>query len=157
MCPVETTPGVDRNRIRVRKESAERVRKRESQEARESEARESGHPFSSLPRQEMKGDEMNVSIYRAGVSIRRAQFQSTIAKTESTTIAMEACSSANYWGRTFEAMGHAVLLVPARYVIPFLRGGKSDARDALENGSNELFPVARYSLADQHGCLVDTR
>ena len=63
--------------------------------------------------------------------IRRAQFQSTIAKLEPTTIAVEACSSAHYWGRTFEAMGHEVLLVPAQHVTPFVRGGKSDARDAL--------------------------
>jgi len=47
------------------------------------------------------------------------------------TIAMEACSSAHYWGRAFEAMGHKVLLVPAQHVTPFVRGGKSDARDAL--------------------------
>jgi len=47
------------------------------------------------------------------------------------SIAMEACSSAHYWGRTFETMGHKVLLVPAQHVTPFVRGGKSDARDAL--------------------------
>jgi transposase len=64
-------------------------------------------------------------------SVRRAQLSSTIARLEPTTIAMEACSSAHYWGRAFEVMGHEVLLVPAQHVTPFVRGGKSDARDAL--------------------------
>jgi transposase len=161
-------------------------------------------------------------------TVRRAQLRSTIVKLEPTTIAMEACSSAHYWGRAFEAMGHQVLLVPAQHVTPFVRGGKSDARDALaiceaaerpglhpvpiksveqqdiqllhrlrqrqvqhstalanqirslgreygvifpagikslikrlpealEDGSNELSPVARYALADQHRCLIEVR
>lgn len=63
--------------------------------------------------------------------LRRAGFRTAIARLQHTTIAMEACSSAHYWGRTFEAMGHRVLLVPAQHVTPFVRGGKSDARDAL--------------------------
>jgi transposase len=161
-------------------------------------------------------------------TVRRARLHSTVARLEPTTIAMEACSSAHYWGRTFEVMGHQVRLVPAQHVTPFVRGGKSDARDALaiceaaqrpglhpvpiknieqqdiqllhrlrqrqvqhstalanqirslgreygvifpagiqslikrlpealEDGSNELSPVARYALADQHQCLIDVR
>ena len=64
-------------------------------------------------------------------SVRRARLHPTLANLESTSIAMEACSSAHYWGRTFAAMGHRVVLVPAQHVTPFVRGGKSDARDAL--------------------------
>jgi len=161
-------------------------------------------------------------------SIRRAHLRSSIARLEPTTIAMEACSSAHYWGRAFEGMGHQVVLLPAHHVTPFVRGGKNDARDALaiceaaqrpglhpvpiksieqqdiqllhrlrqrqvqhstalanqmrslgreygvifpagihsliarlpevlEDGSNELSPVARYALADQHRCLLDVR
>lgn len=161
-------------------------------------------------------------------SVRRAQLHSTVAKLEPTTIAMEACSSAHYWGRTFVDMGHQVMLIPAQHVTPFVRGGKSDARDALaiceaaqrpklhpvpiksieqqdiqllhrlrqrqvqhstalanqirslgreygvlfpagikslmarvpevlEDGGNELSPVARYALADQYRCLLDVR
>jgi len=86
-------------------------------------------------------------------SIRRARFRSTIAKLELTTIAMEACSSAHYWGRVFEAMGHQVLLVPAQHVTPFVRGGKSDARDALaicEAAQRpELHPVPIKSIEQQ--------
>ena len=65
-------------------------------------------------------------------SVRRAQLSlQPIARLEPTTIAMEACSSAHYWARAFEALGHQVVLVPAQHVKPFVRGGKSDARDAL--------------------------
>ena len=41
-------------------------------------------------------------------TVRRAQLRSTIARLEPTTIAMEACSSAHYWGRAFETVGHKV-------------------------------------------------
>lgn len=64
-------------------------------------------------------------------TVRRAQFRRTIARLQPTSIAMESCASAHYWGRAFEGMDHRVLLVPAQHVTPFVRGGKSDSRDAL--------------------------
>ena len=73
-------------------------------------------------------------------TVRRAQFRSTIARLQPTTLAMESCSSAHYWGRTFEAMGHHVLLVPAQHVTPFVRGGKSDSHDALAIAEAALRP-----------------
>lgn len=45
-------------------------------------------------------------------------------------VIMEACYSAHYWGRTLEAMGHSVQLLPPQHVKPFLRVNKSDACDA---------------------------
>ena len=48
-----------------------------------------------------------------------------------TLIAMEACASAHYWGRTFMAMGFQVKLIPAQDVKPFVRCQKNDAHDAL--------------------------
>lgn len=46
-------------------------------------------------------------------------------------IVMEACGSAHFWGRTLQALGHDVRLVPPQLVKPFVRSNKSDARDAL--------------------------
>jgi transposase len=63
--------------------------------------------------------------------VRRHRLAATIAQFPSTLIAMESCSSSHYWARTFQAMGHQVVLVPAQHVRPFVRVGKSDARDAL--------------------------
>lgn len=173
------------------------------------------------------------ALNRAGTvvfnrAVRRARLRETIAQLEPTTIAMESCASAHYWGRAFEAMGHQVVLVPPQHVKPFVRGGKSDARDALaiceaasrpglhpvpiksveqqdlallhrlrqrhvrhatalanqirslgseygvvfpngirallaqlpqalEDGANELSPIARQALADQHRCLLEER
>ena len=161
-------------------------------------------------------------------TVRRTQLRATIAQLPATTIAMESCSSAHYWGRAFESLGHKVVLLPPQHVKPFVRGGKSDARDALaiceaaqrpglhpvpikspeqqdiqllhrirqrqvhnatalanqirsigreygvtfpagirklianlpdalEDGSNDLSPVARYALAEQHQQLQETR
>ena len=64
-------------------------------------------------------------------SVTRAKLVTTMTGFEPTTVAMEACASGHYWGRKFEQMGHRVILVPPQHVQPFVRGGKSDARDAL--------------------------
>jgi transposase len=45
-------------------------------------------------------------------------------------VAMEACSSAHYWGRELAAMGHDVRLIPPIYVKPYVKRGKNDAADA---------------------------
>ena len=46
------------------------------------------------------------------------------------TVVMEACGSAHYWGRRFQAQGHAVRLLPARDVRPYVRRNKTDRADA---------------------------
>lgn len=63
--------------------------------------------------------------------VRRKRLQETVAQLEPTVIAMEACPSSHYWGRTFQQMGHTVRLVPPQHVKAFLRVNKSDAHDAL--------------------------
>jgi transposase len=50
---------------------------------------------------------------------------------EPTTIAMEACATANYWGRKLQAAGHTVRLIPAQHVKAFCRVHKTDSGDAL--------------------------
>jgi transposase len=45
-------------------------------------------------------------------------------------VALEACGTSHYWGRTLKALGHDVRLIPAAYVKPFVRRNKTDARDA---------------------------
>ncbi|MDE9483830.1 IS110 family transposase, partial [Xenorhabdus bovienii] len=48
-----------------------------------------------------------------------------------TLIAMEACQGAHYWGRTLQAMGYAVRLIPTQYVKALCKNQKNDANDAL--------------------------
>jgi transposase len=64
-------------------------------------------------------------------TVRRTRLLNEIRNLTPTTIAMESCSSAHYWGRQFQALGHQVKLIPAQHCKPFVRGGKNDARDAL--------------------------
>lgn len=63
--------------------------------------------------------------------VKRAKLRAFVSQLEPTTIAMEACYSAHYWGREFEQMGHQVKLVPAQHVTPFVRGNKNDANDVV--------------------------
>src|SRR5579872_6897434 len=45
-------------------------------------------------------------------------------------VGMEACASAHHWARQLSDLGHTVRLMPAAYVKPYAKRGKSDAIDA---------------------------
>lgn len=64
-------------------------------------------------------------------SVTRARLMHEIRQLPQTVIAMEACSTAHYWGRKCAELGHEVRLLPAQHVRAFVRNGKSDAKDAL--------------------------
>src|SRR6056297_369665 len=85
--------------------------------------------------------------------VKRAALAETVAQLRPTHIAMESCSGAHHWCRTFKEFGHEVILVPPQHVKPFVRGGKSDPRDALaicEAAHRPgLHPVPIKSLAQQ--------
>jgi transposase len=52
------------------------------------------------------------------------------AKLPPCVVALEACGTSHFWGRTLRAMGHEARLIPAAYVKPFVKRNKTDARDA---------------------------
>lgn len=60
----------------------------------------------------------------------REKFLAELRKYPEVPVVMEACYSAHYWGRTLQAMGHDVQLIPPQHVKPFLRVNKTDACDA---------------------------
>lgn len=62
--------------------------------------------------------------------LTRGKLAGTLQNLPPCRIAMEACGSANYWGRKFEKMGHPVVLIPPQYVKPFVRTNKNDTNDA---------------------------
>jgi transposase len=74
-------------------------------------------------------DETNTVDLRR--KFRRAQLGAFFEKLDGCTVVMEACGSAHYWARKFEAMGHVVKLLPAQHVKGYLRGQKNDFNDAL--------------------------
>ncbi len=45
-------------------------------------------------------------------------------------IGMEACSSAHYWARELQNLGHTVKLIAPQFVKPYVKANKNDANDA---------------------------
>ncbi len=63
------------------------------------------------------------------ISVAR-RWRSSSPQQAPTEVVMEACGSAHHWGRTLQAMGHRVRLLPPQYVKPFVKRGKNDRNDA---------------------------
>ena len=49
------------------------------------------------------------------------------AKRTPCLVGMEACAGAHYWARELAGLGHIVRLMPAAYVKPYVKRGKSAA------------------------------
>ena len=62
--------------------------------------------------------------------VHRSKVANFLANYQKSTIFMEACSSANFWGRKLLSLGHDVKLIAPQYVKPFVKGNKNDANDA---------------------------
>ncbi|MBV8523528.1 MAG: IS110 family transposase [Acetobacteraceae bacterium] len=62
--------------------------------------------------------------------VRRSELLAFFKALPPCVIGMEACPSAHYWARELSALGHTVRLMPAAYVKPYVKRGKSDAIDA---------------------------
>lgn len=63
--------------------------------------------------------------------IKRKQLVEFLLRYPEVTIAMEACSGSNYWGRELKGLGFKVLLIPPQHVKPFVKGNKNDRNDAF--------------------------
>lgn len=62
--------------------------------------------------------------------LTRKQFPAFMAQQEPGMVIFEACSSAHFWAREMEALGHEVKLIAPQYVRPFVKRQKNDAADA---------------------------
>jgi transposase len=63
-------------------------------------------------------------------AIRRAQLVPFFKNLPPCLVGMEACGSSHYWARELSKLGHDIRLIPANYVKPYVKRGKSDAVDA---------------------------
>lgn len=63
--------------------------------------------------------------------VRRAKLMELMIQYPDATIAMEACSGSNYWGRELQQRGFQVKLIPPQHVKPFVKGNKNDRNDAF--------------------------
>src|ERR687894_2109776 len=64
------------------------------------------------------------------LKLSRPQLTQRLANIPPFLVGMEACAGAHHIGRQLQGLGHDVRLIPAQYVKPFLKGHKSDYRDA---------------------------
>lgn len=62
--------------------------------------------------------------------LKRDQMAVFFANLSPCLIGMEACSSAHYWARKLEALGHTVRLMAPQFVKPYVKSNKNDAADA---------------------------
>ena len=63
-------------------------------------------------------------------SVRRNQLLKFFETLPSCLVGIEACGSAHHWARELIEIGHDVRLMPATYVKPYVKRGKTDAVDA---------------------------
>lgn len=64
-----------------------------------------------------------------------------IAKQKAGLVAMEACSTAHYWGRRFrDELGHDVRLIAPQHVAQLRKSAKNDSNDALAIAEAALRP-----------------
>jgi transposase len=76
--------------------------------------------------------------------LRRGEMISFFRRLPPCLIGMEACSTAHFWARELAALGHEVRLMPAAYVKPYVKRGKSDALDAAGICEAVTRPTMRY-------------
>ncbi len=79
------------------------------------------------------------------------------AKLPPCLVGMEACGTAHYWGRELSSLGHDVRLMPAAYVKPYVKRGKSDEVDAEAICEAVTRPTMRFvpvKSAEQQSILM---
>ena len=67
-------------------------------------------------------------------AMRRKALAVWLAKQAVSVVAMEACSGAHHWGRKAQSLGHQVMIIPPKQVMPYRQGQKTDGNDALAIG-----------------------
>ena len=70
--------------------------------------------------------------------LRRPQLLPFLAQLRPCLIGLEACGGAHYFAREMARRGHEVKLMSPRFVRPYVKSNKNDARDAEEDYSTPL-------------------
>jgi transposase len=76
--------------------------------------------------------------------ISRTKLLEFIISLKPCNIHMEACGTANYWGRKFRGYGHKVKLINPKYVKPYVKRNKNDANDAAGIAAAARDPEMRF-------------
>jgi transposase len=64
-------------------------------------------------------------------ALTRQKFSEFLARQKPSLVAFEACATAHYWSRIAHQHGHTAKIIPAKAVLPFRQGHKTDSNDAL--------------------------
>ncbi|WP_134680519.1 IS110 family transposase, partial [Paracoccus ravus] len=88
-------------------------------------------------------------VFRKKLS--RNQLLGFMSQVPRCVIAMEACATAQGWGRDFEELGHEVRLIPPIYVKPFVKRQKNDSADAEAIVEAALRPSMRFVAPKTEG------
>jgi len=84
----------------------------------------------------------------------RKKFSEFLAKQKPALVAFEASASAHYWARVAKRSGHEIKIIPAKAIVPFRQGHKTDKNDALavaEAASRPNIKVAPHKGITQQG------
>lgn len=88
--------------------------------------------------------------------LRRGQVLNFFAQLEPCLVGIEACGTSHYWAREIMRLGHDVRLMPAAYVKPYVKRGKTDANDAEAICEAVTRPTMRFvaiKSAEQQAAL----
>lgn len=72
-------------------------------------------------------------------------------------ISMEACSGCHYWGRELQDLGHTVLLISPKFVVPYRKNQKNDYNDAeaiCEAASRDHMRFVALKSEEQQALLM---
>ena len=101
-------------------------------------------------------DESEQPVWRR--QLRRGAMVRFFSRLAPTRIGLEACGGAHHWARVLRGLGHEVAMLPAQYVKPYVKRGKSDAIDAAAICEAMSRPGMRFvapkSAADQAGLML---
>ena len=89
--------------------------------------------------------------------LQRAEVLVFFAKLPPCLVGVEACGTAHHWAREIRALGHEVRLMPASYVKPYVKRGKTDAADAEAICEAVTRPTMRFvpvKTAEQQAVLM---
>jgi hypothetical protein len=95
--------------------------------------------------------------------LSRGQFARFLAEPALATLVMEACGTADVWGREARAHGHRVVLLPPHAVRPYVLRNKTDGADAkglleaVRTGPDRRGDTPTTSLAFEAASLIGPR
>lgn len=112
------------------------------------------------------GHRLKASIHCDAGTFRRSIEQQPLGRAEvldffraqpPCLVGIEACGTAHHWAREIRALGHEVRLIPAAYVKPYVKRGKTDAADAEAICEAVTRPTMRFvpvKTAEQQAVLM---